>query len=61
MRLAVLGTPAEPLTLRHGRQELLVGVHALPAAADGAPRVLLSLRPTPPDSPRPGPRTFWRT
>jgi hypothetical protein len=61
MRLAVLGTPAEPLTLRHDRQELLVGVHALPEARDGTPRVLISLRPITPDSPPPGRRTFWRT
>jgi hypothetical protein len=64
MRLAVLGTPAEPLTLRHGRQELLVGVHALPETSDGTPRVLVSLRPTTPitrDSPPTGLRTFWRT
>ena len=45
MRLTVLGTPAEPITLRHGRDELRVGVHALPEAADGTARVLLSLRP----------------
>ena len=61
MRLAVLGTPAEPLTLRHGPQALGVGVHALPDAADGQPRVLLSLRPRHPDSPRTGRRIFWRT
>jgi hypothetical protein len=70
MRLAVLGTPAEPLTLRHGHQELQVGVHALPEARDGTPRVLVSLRPTnpvtpvtpvTPASPPPGLRTFWRT
>jgi hypothetical protein len=48
MRLAVLGTPAEPITLRHDRDELRVGVHALPEAADGTARVLLSLRPAPP-------------
>jgi hypothetical protein len=48
MRLTVLGTPAEPITLRHGRDELRVGVHALPEAADGTARVLLSLRPAPP-------------
>jgi len=64
MRQAVLGTPAKPLTLRHGRQELLVGVHALPETSDGTPRVLVSLRPTTPitrDSPPTGLRTFWRT
>lgn len=48
MRLTVLGTPSEPITLRHGRDELAVGVHALPDAADGSARVLLSLRPTSP-------------
>lgn len=61
MRLAVLGAPADPLTLRHGEQTLLVGVHALPDTADGKPRVLLSLRPLHPDSPRTGPRTSWRS
>jgi hypothetical protein len=61
MRLAVLGTPAELLALRHGLQELQVGVHALPDAADGRPRVLLSLRPLNPESPRCGPRNFRRT
>ena len=60
MRLALLGTPAEPLTLRHDRQELLVGVHALPEASDGTPRVLVSLRPLTPASPPTGLRTFWR-
>jgi hypothetical protein len=60
MRLAVLGTPSEPLTLRHDQQELLVGVHALPNAADGSPRVLLSLRLMTPDSPPPGRRSTWR-
>ena len=44
-----------------GAQALLVGVHALPDAADGQPRVLLSLRPRHPDSLRPGRRNFWRT
>lgn len=48
MRLAVLGAAAEPITLRHGRDELQVGVHALPEAADGSARVLLSLRPAVP-------------
>lgn len=58
MRLATLGTPAVPLTLRHGRDELLVGVHALPDAADGTPRVLLSLRPVAPGH---ADSTPWRT
>ncbi len=65
MRLAVLGTPAQPLTLRHGRQALLVGVHALPDTGNetdtGMQQVLLSLRQMTPDSPRPVPCTFWRT
>ncbi len=45
MRLAGLGAPFEPITLRHGRDELAVGVHALPDTVDGLARVLLSLRP----------------
>lgn len=57
MRLAGLGTPAVPVTLRHDRHALLIGVHALPDAADGSPRVLLSLRPQ--DSPFPPDPLPW--
>jgi hypothetical protein len=60
MRLAVLGTPSEPITLRHGRDELVVGVHALPDAADGAARVLLSLRPVAPVAAGPEARAVSR-
>ena len=49
MRLAGLGAPFEPITLRHGRDELAVGVHAMPDTVDGLARVLLSLRPASPD------------
>jgi hypothetical protein len=47
MRHAVLGAPALPVVLRQGPHQLCVGVHALPAAADGSARVLLSLQPHP--------------
>ena len=49
MRLACLGTPPLPVTLRHDRDVLQVGVHALPEGADGGTRVLLSLRAQQPD------------
>jgi len=45
MRMACLGAAPVPVTLRHDREEVQVGVHALPDAADGTQRVLLSLRP----------------
>jgi len=61
MRLTVLGTPSEPITLRHGRDELRVGVHALPEAADGTPRVLLSLRPASPHPAGSTARHPWST
>ena len=47
MRHAVLGAPALPVVLRQGPHQLCVGVHALPPAADGSARVLLSLQPHP--------------
>ena len=58
MRHAALGAPALPVVLRQGTHQLCVGVHALPAAADGSARVLLSLQPHPrPDT---GPHTRSR-
>jgi len=44
MRIACLGAPPVPVTLRHGADVLQVGVHALPETDDGDQRVLLSLR-----------------
>ena len=61
MRLTVLGTPPEPITLRHGRDELRVSVHALPDAVDGTPRVLLSLRPALPQPADSAARHPWST
>lgn len=61
MRLTVLGTPPEPITLRHGCDELRVSVHALPDAVDGTPRVLLSLRPALPQPADSAVRHPWST
>ena len=60
MRLAALGAPPVQIALRHDRQALLVGVHALPAAADGTPRVLLSLRAQDDGQPAGRPQPDWK-
>jgi len=61
MRLSVLGTPAVPVTVRHDHHVLHVGVHALPHAADGTTRVLLSLCADDPGAPQRALQPPWRT